>query len=151
MSVQLLTETKLSTKQEAFCVFYFISKKPGESYIQAGYSPNFASENAANLLKNTKVQERLAQLQASIPPTEAQAIAIVSERLRLLTEIARHGIETPVSPGHKIMAVAEINKMLGDYAPERHAFIGEVTLRIVEDNDDSDRRETTKGTNNTYP
>ena len=61
------------------------------------------------------------------------AVAIVGDRLKLLSEIARHRIESPVTAGHRIAAIAEINAMEGSYPPERHLIAGEVVLRIVRD------------------
>ena len=102
---------QLSAKQEAFCVFYFTTRHGTQSAIKAGYSPDTAREMASENLTKPTIQARLAELQASIPPSEEQAIAFVIERKKLLTKIARHKIEVPVSAGHKVAAIKEINLM----------------------------------------
>ena len=70
-----------------------------------------------------------------LPARDAEelAVAIVVDRLKLLSEIARHRIEAPVTAGHRIAAIAELNKLEGSYPPERHLIAGEVVLRIVRD------------------
>ena len=45
------------------------------------------------------------------PKGRPPSVAITRERLQLLTSIARHNIELPVSAGHITGAVAEMNRM----------------------------------------
>ncbi len=114
MTTALLNPTtpeKLTIKQEAFCVYFHATKDRDYSYIKAGFSPKFASENAALLLKNTKIQARLAELQAQIVPSADTINEIVRENIKMLREITQHPIEMPVSAGHKITAARELNLM----------------------------------------
>ncbi len=80
---------------------------------------------------------------------EALGVATKPQRLARLTQFAIADVKEPITARDAISAISEINKMVGDYAPERHAFLGEVILRIVEENDDNGRGEATEGTNNT--
>lgn len=131
----MTTKKCLTAKQEAFALNYFTTRNATQSVIKAGYSPHLASTHTTNILRNAKVQARLQQLQAEIVPDPEIVKAVIREKLEILTEIARHGIEMPVSAGHKITAIAEMNKMEGHYAPEKHAIIGDITIRIIEDAD----------------
>ncbi|MDP2727274.1 MAG: hypothetical protein Q8P59_06995 [Dehalococcoidia bacterium] len=56
----------------------------------------------------------------------------VEERRTRLSELARADNQRLTSP---IAAIAELNKMDGSYAPERHLIAGEVILRVVRDSE----------------
>ncbi len=105
------TRTKLTAKQEAFCVFYFTSRHGTDSAIKAGYSPKSAYAIAEENLNKPDIQARLAEIQAGVVPDVAQVQADFAERLQILAKIARHQVEMPVTAGHVTQAVAEINKM----------------------------------------
>ena len=89
--------TKLTAKQEAFCLAYLKSSNASEAYRQAydtkGASPNCVEVNACRLLKNTKVALRIAQLRAPViaravygyeqAMTEAQTAMDLAERLEV--------------------------------------------------------------------
>ena len=104
---------KLTAKQESFCIHYFATRNGTQSAIKAGYSPDsqVAQVIATENLRKPLIVARLAALEATRPPSVATVHATVSERLELLTKIARHEIETPVSPGHITQSIAELNKM----------------------------------------
>ncbi len=110
---------KLTAKQEAFCVNYFITKNGTQSAIKAGYSPktSVAQVIATENLRKPLIIDRLAELQAQIPPTEDQVIEIVRENIKMLREIAQHPIEMPVSAGHKITAARELHLLHHLYEP----------------------------------
>ena len=105
------SKVKLTPKQDAFCAFYFTSRNATQSAIKAGYSPHKITFHSYNLLANVSIKARLAELQAAVIPTEAQVYASYDKRLGILTKIAEHDIETPVSAGHITQAVSEMNKM----------------------------------------
>ena len=121
----------ITAKQEAFAVNYFIMRNATQAAIKAGYSPHLINNHATHLLQNATIKARLAELQSHVSLTAKQATAYVEERLKLLTEIARHNIEMPVSAGHKITAIAEMNKMGGDYAPEKTRPVAQVNVVFV--------------------
>ena len=105
---------KLTAKQEAFCAFYLATRHATNSAIQAGYPLNSAQQIATENLSKPLIQKRLAEMRIAVIPSGAlakAAVALVSERMELLSGIARHPIETPVSAGHKVAAMAEMNKM----------------------------------------
>ena len=123
----------LTVKQDAFCNFVFLSHNATQSAKDAKYSPRTAYIQGFELLRNPKIQARLAVLQQAAIPPEAvanAAIALVSERMALLSAIARHKVEIPVSAGHKVTAIAELNKMEGAYPPEKH-IVANYNVRFV--------------------
>jgi len=58
-------------------------------------------------------------------------IANASERKTILTEIAREKRIRPATPKETVLAIAELNKMEGDYAPEKHATLGNIIVEVV--------------------
>ena len=125
----------LTARQEAFCVHYFVMKNATQAALRAGYSPKTAQEIGSETLCKPMIQARLRELQLAAVPAADVAVAVVRERLELLTHVARHEIETPVTAGHRVAAIAEMSKLGGDYPPERRLIAGEVILRIVWDAD----------------
>ena len=55
---------KITKKNEVFCEEYLIDLNATQAAIRAGYSPKTANEQAARLLANVSIQNRIAQLQA---------------------------------------------------------------------------------------
>jgi phage terminase small subunit len=82
--------SKLTVKQEAFCLHYAKTGNATESYKQAGYkitSDSVTGVNACRLLKNDKIQDRLAELAEE---TKTDAIADIVEIQEFLTSIMRN-------------------------------------------------------------
>lgn len=104
----------MTVKQEIFLNHIFLGKSATAAAKIAGYSPKTAYSIGQRLLKNVEIQRRLAVLQSAV--TNA-VIAAPSRRLEILTKIAEHKIETPVSAGHITQAVSEMNKMEHIYEP----------------------------------
>ena len=122
---------KLNSRQHRFVLNLLSGMSQTDAYIKAGYNCNgigTAAACATDLLKIPKVSEELDRLRQR---GVAKITAPLTERLEILAEIARHGIEMPVSAGHKIAAVAEINKVEGSYAPSRHLIGQRVEIEIV--------------------
>ncbi len=111
MTTRTKTKNSLTAKQEAFCAFYFTSRNATQSAIKAGYSPHLIDTHSNSLLENASIKAKLAEMQTHVAPSIDASVANVRERLQLLTRIARHEIELPVSAGHVTQAVAEVNKM----------------------------------------
>ena len=106
--------TKLTAKQDKFCINYFSTHNATQSAISAGYSPKTAGVIGYETLNKPQIVERLSELSESVTVInrfENEAIALKEERMRLLSEIAKHKVETPVSAGHRIQAISELNKM----------------------------------------
>lgn len=119
-SPSVFVKSPLTAKQESFCLHYFVSHNATQSAIKAGYASGCAQPTSARMLSKAKIKFRLAELRQAAVPHEAvadAAIAAVRERMSLLSDIARHPVEMPVSAGHKTQAIAELNKMEGSYAP----------------------------------
>ena len=57
----------MTDKQARFCEEYMIDLNATQAAIRAGYSPKTANEQAARLLANVSIQNRIAQLQAEPP------------------------------------------------------------------------------------
>lgn len=79
----------LSVKQEKFCLEYAKSGNQRQAYFNAGYkckSDETADVNASRLLRNAKVQARLAELAEEI---KNASIADVVEMQQTLTKIIR--------------------------------------------------------------
>lgn len=79
----------LNVRQEAFCLHYAKSGNATESYKAAGYKPrteNAAAVSALQLLRNPKIQARLAELAKEM---ESEKIASAKEIQERLTAILR--------------------------------------------------------------
>ena len=101
---------KLTNKQEKFCINYLLNNNATEAAIKAGYSKDTAVVIASQNLTKLNVKERIKELRDK---TESAKIMSVQERREMLTLIARFGGKL------SIPAIAELNKMGGDYAPTR--------------------------------
>ena len=96
-----------------------------DAAIKAGYNPT----NTDKLLKTTTIMERLAILRA---PAAVSAQTAKEAKLQILEKIYKHEPDTDtITAQVTIKAVAEHNKMEGDYAPEKHAVLGDIEITIV--------------------
>ncbi len=120
--------TKLNQRQERFCQNIFLGKTAADASILAGYSPSSAAVNTTKLLKNTNIIARIRELQEA---TTSDSVATVIKRKELLTEIAYGEHKEPITAQERIRAIAELNKMEGDYAPDKHAVLGDIEITIV--------------------
>ena len=120
----MTTESKrLTTKQERFCLEYFTSNNATQAAIKAGYSQKTSLSIGSDNLRNPIIQQRLFELRHAL---ESPSIVSKAERLEKLSELVREGYKTPITAKEKVFAIAEVNKMLGDYAPEQHRIETEV-------------------------
>jgi phage terminase small subunit len=106
----------VNQRQELFCQGVFVGKTAQLAYIEAGYSNKSASACATRLLANANIQQRLAELNQAATTAKVMSKA---ERMERLSEIAREDIvgKFGVMRQGNVQAIAELNKMLGDYAP----------------------------------
>ena len=58
--------TKLTPKQERFCLEYLIDSNATQAAIRAGYSPNAAQEQASRLLSNVMVESKIQELRSLV-------------------------------------------------------------------------------------
>lgn len=118
----------LNPRQEKFVLEYIRTGNATQSAIAAGYSPKYASENCPKLLDNTNISQRLTELQSQITTTD---IATLQEKHEVLTKIIREKVKQPVTAKEQILAIAESNRMTGDYAPEKHLVATKVIFEVV--------------------
>ena len=88
--------TKLTVKQEKFCLEYAKTGNATESYTKAGYKgTGYATVaiNASRLLKNDKVQTRLAEITEEMRSEKIANAAEIQERL---TSILRGELQEEV-------------------------------------------------------
>ena len=102
----------LQRLQENFCVEFVRCGNATEAYKNAGYkvrSDNTAAVCAAKLLRNAKVQSRIAELREEL---DSHKIMDAAERRELLTQFARD--EETAKPD-RLKAMDLLNKMDGVY------------------------------------
>ena len=85
-STNKVKPVKLKAKQEKFCINYLRMGNATQAAIAAGYSPKYVATNTTKLLKNTKIAQRLMELNEKV---QSSAIMDVQERKERLSEIAR--------------------------------------------------------------
>ena len=145
-----LSYTKLTVKQEAFCLHYAKTGNATESYKQAGYkitSDEVTATNASRLLKNDKVQARLQELADEV---HNDAIADIKEMQEMLTSMLRGEVEEEIvvvvgqgdgfskpkkinkqiSATDRIKALDKLAKMMGAYK-DKVELSGTATVQFV--------------------
>ena len=98
--------------QENFCVEFVRCGNATEAYKKAGYkvrSDNTAAVCAAKLLRNAKVQSRIAELREEL---DSHKIMDAAERRELLTQFAR---DEETGKADRLKAMDLLNKMDGVY------------------------------------
>ena len=98
--------------QENFCVEFVRCGNATEAYKNAGYnarSDKVAAVCAAKLLRNTKVQSRIAELRREM---DSHKIMDAAERRELLTQFAR---DEETGKADRLKAMDLLNKMDGVY------------------------------------
>ena len=141
----------LSAQQEKFCIEYAKTGNQRQAYINAGYKCNTdgaIDSNASRLLKNDKVQARLAELTEEI---KNASIADITEMQQTLTTIIRQQLDEEIvvacyegnmsqpmklrkKPAIKdvINAINTLGKMQGAFI-DRVDLTGEAKVVIVDD------------------
>ncbi len=76
----------MTDKQARFCEEYMIDLNATQAAIRAGYSPKTANEQAARLLANVSIQNRIAQLQAE----QSRRTGVSADRV--VRELAKVGV-----------------------------------------------------------
>lgn len=113
----------LTPRQEAFCMAYAKCGNATQAYKEAGYkvkTDNSAAANAANLIRNHKVQERLQEIRQKI---ESEKIMGPKEMQQRLTEIIRQTARDPddnaPTYADALKAADMLNRMQGAYAADK--------------------------------
>lgn len=79
-------EGGLTQKEQAFCLYYFETRKPSLSCIQAGYPAKWASSHANFILRRPEVKAYLRKLWEK---SESPIVMSVRERKEILSQIGR--------------------------------------------------------------
>lgn len=111
----------VNNQWEKFCLAYFEGRNAKNAAIKAGYSVKAARQIASRLLTKADIVVRLQELQGKAASAK---IMSVIERKERLTEIAKGEKET-------VRAIAELNKMEGEYAPIRTEITGKDGAPLV--------------------
>lgn len=112
---------KLTQKQESFVQNLFLGMSQREAYLQAGYSRNQSPDvldiHACELAGADKIVVRLAELNK---PIIKKIQASKESKLDRLEEIfSKEPLPERVTARERIFAIAEHNKMAGDYMPDK--------------------------------
>ncbi len=100
-----------------------------EAYIKAGYSENGARASVSALLTKPNVQARLAYLKTQVAK---RGIGRKEQKLLVLEQIFNHSpLPDQITARDRVLAISEHNKMAGDYAPEKHAILGDILIEVV--------------------
>lgn len=129
---------KLNPKQEKFCQLYATTGHATQSYLGAGYAanqkPRVAEANASRLLSKASIQKRLAELRNEVAKesllTRSDIIKYLCEVITTpinavdgdsrLTQELQHGMEgMKLKMVGKMDAIKELNRMMGNYEPEK--------------------------------
>lgn len=97
----------LTAKQRRFCDEYLISLNATQAAIKAGYSKEYAGQNADKILKNTKVKE---YIKSRMAEKESELIADQDEVLKYLTAVMRGNSKASVLARDELGADRVINK-----------------------------------------
>ncbi len=103
-----------------------------KAYGVAGYAitgtPETVAANASRLANSERIVTRLQELNA---PAVARIQSTKEAKLKVLEKIYTHEPDSDTITGMVVTrAIAEHNKMTGDYAPEKHAVLGDIEITI---------------------
>lgn len=110
-----------NARQERFAQNILAGMTQTQAAGDAGYSLNSAVVQGSQLLTNPTISSRVAELKQS---TATEGILTVIERRQRLTQFATEDIQGPHGPNRQsnIAAIAELNKMGGNYEPAKVAL-----------------------------
>ena len=114
-----------NNRHEKFALSLFKGMSQQDTTLQAGYKASRARQTASRLATMLPIVARLLELHKK---AESDAIMSVRERKERLSEIARAPTIKLYDP---VRAIGELNKMDGDYAPEKHAVLGDIVIEVV--------------------
>lgn len=81
--------TRLTQKQETFCLKYFETHNATQATIAAGYRPKYAAAIGSLNLGKPKIQARLQELSQRLKNAEDDSVMNVLERKQKLSEVGR--------------------------------------------------------------
>ena len=123
----------LNQRQEDYAQLLYKGVKQIKAYEEAGFSTNSTPEviasNASRLANSDKIVTRLTELNA---PVVEVLQSNKAKKLAVLEKLYLHDPHPETITGMVVTrAIAEHNKMEGDYAPEKHAVLGDIEITIV--------------------
>ncbi len=116
-----MTMLGLTAKQQAFCEHYVSNGNSAyRAMLDAGYSKSYSVNDTAK--NSPAVKQRLEMVHRNSQALIQASFDWRVNKLKQLIEsiIGENGIVLHAAAGYAIAAVAEMNKMAGDYAPEKH-------------------------------
>lgn len=141
---QLVT-TKMTKRKEEFCINYLMHGNIKKAALEAGYSEATATVEAFKWLNRepmkSYIEERRARQNLKVNASREWKI----QKLMEIIENALQGAEVMDAQGNvkrisdnraAIAAIAELNKMAGDYAPQKHENVNlnmDVDVKRVEE------------------
>jgi len=120
--------TMLTVKQERFITNYVATGNATQSAISAGYPPKSAHSIATENLLKPAIIARRTELEAQI---NSPLVADAEEIRQKLTEIVRDEYKAPITAMDKVRASAELSKLGGFYAPEKHLIAEKIIFEVV--------------------
>ena len=118
-----------NARHEKFVIALLKGKSQSDAAVEAGYKPSRAYETASELVRNSNIVARRQELELK---TTTDAVLTVTQRKELLSEQATQPLAQTTTTGkERVSAIAELNKMEGSYAPEKHAILGDILIEVV--------------------
>lgn len=132
-----MTQTKLTAKQEAFAQGIADGLGQADAYRMA-YDSNTASDSsiyvqASNLMKNSKVALRVAELKSQVADKQLWSREM---SVKALVAAYREG-----SGAVKVSAVKELNAMHGYNEPSKLSITGSMVTRIIREVTDDNAKD----------
>ena len=127
---------KLTPLQAAFAAEFVVDLRPADAFLRAGYKAltrQRAFESASRLLRNPRIQDRIAELQAEI----SQRIQISADRVALelaLIGFANMADYTRVVGGQRVLALENATR-------DQLAAVAEITVEDFVDGRGEDARQ----------
>ena len=123
----------MNQRQEDYAQLLYKGVKQIKAYEEAGYAvtgtPETVAANASRLANSDKMVARLTELNA---PVVEVLQSNKAKKLAVLEKLYLHKPDPGTITGMVVTrAIAEHNKMEGDYAPEKHAVLGDIEITIV--------------------
>lgn len=118
-----MNQSQLNPKQSAFCDEYISNGfNAYKAALKVGYSESYASKQSTVLTSNPLIQQRVSNVFGDV---EKDLGVTFEWRVNVLKQIINDIIPNDGSEPKRshyktaIMAIGEINKMYGDYAPQK--------------------------------
>jgi Terminase small subunit len=103
-------------RQERFCLLYVMLGNAAEAYREAGYHSKTPDIHAHQLVRNSKIESRIAEIKAISTPKKVRNREGV---LEWLDDLMSRPADEPVKWSDKLRAAEIINRMCGYNAADR--------------------------------